>query len=252
MTDNISRRENLEREYEDVLFSLIVDRVMEKEADQLIAENERLKNDPNFVISKSMDDKCLDAIHERYNDRKRKRNTSRFRSIAMRAAIFIGVLLIAAAIPIFSVSALRTASINRIVRIFGRETVITADNNADNVDPISVLKSPSWFPAGAWRVVFVADEVTVYLVRYEDADENAIVYSEIPAEGSTLSIDTEDSDVKTDVFVNNYKAILAIKEGRTIVTWIDDQNELFCTLEVYGPEEITNSKTVLKIAESIK
>ena len=252
MNDKKTRPENLESAYEDALFSLLVDKVMESKGEKYIEENEQLRNDPTFVLPEQMDERCLGEIRQHSQKEKRAQNLRRFRRIAVRAAIVVCVVLIMFSIPFFSSSAVRTASLDRIVKIFGRETVITVENNADNVDPVSVYKSPSWFPAGAWRVVFVADEENMYVIRYEDADSNVIQYSEVPVNGAALTMDTEDSGIRTDFLIDNFKAVMASKAGLVIISWIDDNRDLICTLVLEGPEEIATEDNAIKIAESIK
>ena len=92
----------------------------------------------------------------------------------------------------------------------------------------------------------------MYVIRYEDTVGDCIEYSELAANGLGLAIDTEDADVKTDVVIRGWSATISIKENRSLAVWLDEENNIFCTLLVYG-DNIDNSKEILlRIAENIK
>lgn len=59
-------REQLQEEYEDALFALMMDYVAEVEGKRLLAENEALKNNPAVQIPESLDQRCLQTIQRAF------------------------------------------------------------------------------------------------------------------------------------------------------------------------------------------
>lgn len=51
-------REQLQEEYEDTLFALMMDYVAQTEGKRLLEENERLKNDPSAQLPEDLDRRC--------------------------------------------------------------------------------------------------------------------------------------------------------------------------------------------------
>ena len=165
--------------------------------------------------------------------------------------IFLIIFLVFAVL-FTTVSAFRTAVVNFIVDNFGKGAAVRSDEDSLNDDRALVVKSPTWFPEGKWEMVFLSDQGSIYLIDYADDNSNQILYSELPTETSTLSIDTENAAVTTDITVNGNQAIMSVKGEMIILAWIDDSNSTICTLEVHGQEFVAKPEIVLRIAESIK
>ena len=58
----MTKREKLLEQYEDALFSLLMDEFAESEGKAALEENERLKADPNFVVPKELQQLCRRTI----------------------------------------------------------------------------------------------------------------------------------------------------------------------------------------------
>lgn len=59
-------REQLQEEYEDALFALLMYDVAELEGRRAAEENERLLNDPNARVPEDLDRKCLQLINRHF------------------------------------------------------------------------------------------------------------------------------------------------------------------------------------------
>ena len=55
----MNRKEQLQEQYEDALFALLMDDMMEEEGRQLLEENERLKQEPSAAVPEEDDQPCL-------------------------------------------------------------------------------------------------------------------------------------------------------------------------------------------------
>ena len=143
------------------------------------------------------------------------------------------------------------ASIDFLVRVFNKGSVITTYENTAYDGLLSLARSPSWLPEGKWKIVFLSSDELYLNLKYEDTNRNTILYEESPATVSALSIDTEEAEIEKTL-INGSKAILVTKEGQITITWIDDINSLMCKLEITGTSKIANVENAIKIAESIK
>lgn len=78
----MTKREKLLEQYEDALFSLLMDEFAESEGKAALEENERLKADPNFVVPKELQQRCRRTISHYFAKR----------SIERMGHIFAGVM----------------------------------------------------------------------------------------------------------------------------------------------------------------
>lgn len=80
-------REQLQEEYEDALFALLMYDVAELEGRRAEEENERLRNDPNARVPEDLDRKCLQLINRHFLKKK-------FLRFAKRAGLLAAILLV--------------------------------------------------------------------------------------------------------------------------------------------------------------
>ena len=66
-------RKDLMEQYEDAMFSVMMDEIMSEEGRELLKENERLKADPDFVIPEEVDRRSLKTIARYFSKQKRTR-----------------------------------------------------------------------------------------------------------------------------------------------------------------------------------
>lgn len=84
-------REQLQEEYEDALFALLMYDVAELEGRHAEEENERLLNDPNARVPEDLDRKCLQLINRHFMKKKVLR-------IIKRVIVLVAILLLAGAL----------------------------------------------------------------------------------------------------------------------------------------------------------
>ena len=59
-------REELRNDYEEALFAMIMDEIMDLEGEALIAERERLALSEEFEISDELNERCISAINDAF------------------------------------------------------------------------------------------------------------------------------------------------------------------------------------------
>ena len=75
----MNRREQLEENYADSLFTLLMDHVAEVQGNQALEENRRLREDPDAEVPQEVRRACLKAINRAF----RKKNISEGRVSAV-------------------------------------------------------------------------------------------------------------------------------------------------------------------------
>ena len=62
----MNRRQKLQDAYEDALFALLMEDVIEEEGKRLAEENEQLKNDPSAAVPEELHERCVETIHRAF------------------------------------------------------------------------------------------------------------------------------------------------------------------------------------------
>ena len=132
----MTRREELRDNYEDALFALLMDEFAEREGERLLEENERLKLDPDIVISDELDRRCIKTIAK---GKRRKVKYAAYRMISRVAvAVLAVVVLFGTAYAAFPEVRIRT--LNLIIELSDQAASLTmggANNSMQNDDGAS-------------------------------------------------------------------------------------------------------------------
>lgn len=242
-----NRRKILEKQYEHAAFALLLDNLMVEEGTALLRET---NSSENFGISPEADERCMRAIRR---SQARERRHQALRSVGKavsRVAVVFLVVAIAFSVPFCTVSAFRDATLGYVLRTFDVGADISLYGTSAP-QPYLGGGHPTWFPDGSWILTETTRDDTMYLVKYEDAAGDCIEYTELTASGSGITIDTQDGKVRTDVLIRNCPATISIKENRCIAVWLDEENDIFCMLLLYGDHIDTSEETLIRIAENI-
>ncbi len=155
-------KEPLREQYEDVLFKLLMDEFAEKEGRRLIEENERLKNDKEFVLPGGLEARCEKAISNVFAVKHRKKTLKRTEKIISRVAVIILVCGVVLITLFSSVSAFREA-INRM--LFNDETLNT-DIDFQEINVTDGLGKEMDLPSGTYLPTWLPEGYTI--LSYED------------------------------------------------------------------------------------
>ena len=245
----MNRKEQLQEQYEDALFALLMDDMMEEEGKQLLEENERLKQDPAAAVPDEVNARCIKTINRAFT-RKRCRSVGRvtykvFNTVAM-AAVVCALLFVTA----FAVSPeLRVNTLNFLIEVSDVATTLTLDGEADRQDTGSVTStSGGEVLLLGYRIPEVPEG---FSVDYEDVTSSHATIQYISGNeticfsvsrvnsGDQYMVDTEDAQV-TDIQVGGYDGLLIEKiyrfEGNqtidsAVVVWGDTDQSTFVSVD---------------------
>ena len=252
MEHNEIRKDLLPEENETAALSRALSRIMEAEGEEFLAENEALRRDGAAATSPELDQRCLRAIRQAGSGPKRKTPSRSWKSVLLRASLFFLVFAAAVAIPITSVTALRSKSMGFVFRVGEKGTTIATDDKA--IAPPSPSTGLGWFPTGTWECTDLQKEKGAYYIsRYADEDgANTIEYQEIRlGDDPDPEIDTQGAEVRTDVRIYVYSSVLVIRKEELVLTWTDTARGVRCTLTLTGPHPDFTPNCIYQMANSV-
>lgn len=146
----MTKREKLLEQYEDALFSLLMDEFAESEGKAALEENERLKADPNFVVPKELQQRCKRTISHYFAKRSIERMGHIFAGVMRKTAMIalIAMLLFTTA---FATSAdFRIKTLNWIIEVFDDRTEFSfvEQESIDNIKNQGKEVVVEWIPEG--------------------------------------------------------------------------------------------------------
>lgn len=242
----MNRQEELQAQYEDALFALLMDDLAQKQGAEYDAENEQWKQAPELSALSSLDRKmqniiCCSSPKTRSHDIRHH-----FYRIVQNVSVAIVAVLLLAGTAL---------AVSQPFRTYVLEIVVVALE--DSTDFISSAEDSALFAgeeAVEISVTGIPDEYVLIECQqaegicdytYRDDLGNHITIS-ISVGVGVVSVDTENGKVQ-DVMVQGNEGIAIDQENWHSVVWSDVENN--CTVSVESPSLTTDE--LLLIAEEV-
>lgn len=244
----MTKRERIIEQYEDALFSLLMDEFAENEGQEALKENERLKADPTFEVPQELHDRCIRTITHYFIKRNIKITGHVFFRLVKKASMvaLIGALLFTTA---FAVSTdFRIKTLNWIIEVFDDRTelsfveqapVYNAEADAENI-------TVEWTPEGFYQYNKSENQFSVRMNYCSDNGEEFTI-SIFKGTNMGLGMDTEDAEVES-VDIQGEEAIVASKDGITQIVWGNQELQYYFVVD--GPEAMVED--LIRVSQSIK
>ncbi len=227
----MTRREQLQEQYEDALFALLMDEVATAEGEKALEENERLKNDPDAVVPAEVRQKCLRSIRRRFAV-KNARAVGRFTARAFsKVALVAGIAAMLFTVAFAASETVRTNTLNLVVEVFDDHTAFSFAGSDDGCRVVA-----GWLPEGYVLESQSEDSLgSDYLYRKSEDEYFSIFFT--TGDGTVLGADTEDAEVRS-IAINGTRATLVKKENEIQITWgIQERPAFLCILGTGITEE---------------
>ncbi len=222
----MNRREQLQDQYEDALFALLMDEIATAEGKKANEENERLKNDPSAAVPVDVDKRCLQTIR-RHFAKQRAYTVGRFTVKAMKRVVMAAGLAALFFTGAFATSeTVRVHTLNLIVEVFDTDTAFMFTGNSANAE--NPRLAVGWIPDG-YTLEEKQDDDSDIMYEYRNHDNALIRITCRNTNGMAIGIDTENAEV-TYVEVKNLQAMLVQKEGELQLAWAVKDNSEFITI----------------------
>lgn len=224
-------RNQLEEKYEDALFALIMNDLMQEDGIKWNEENEALKSDPTSQPPKTMRDKSLHGIERILAKQNRKRTIRAARKIVYRIALVFLVIFIAIAVPFCTASAFRQGVLDLLIEKFEGETYV-------RIEPVVEMPTEfglPWLPGEYWEKTYIMESEEIKEIRYEQETGEYIEFRESLVDNSNKTIDTEDANTRRE-FIGNNEVFITEKTEVLTAIWYDDNRAVYRELKTYGVE----------------
>ncbi|MBQ9392532.1 MAG: DUF4367 domain-containing protein [Oscillospiraceae bacterium] len=254
----MTRLERLYENYEDALFSLLMEDVAEAEGRAALEENERLKNDPSAALSEGLQRKMMGAIRRGFAMRDLRTAGRISVKVIGKVAILVTAFVLSFSIAFAASAEVREAAAEWIISTYDDHLeFVIKDDDALNNDEVqgssrrnvigNVEVDIGWLPDD--MKLFVSSRGENYIILdYRDREEikQFIVYIKEAMEGGRFSIDSEDCQLS---FMN-------IQGKSALVSTKKQSNTIFMPMDEIGAVAIYNSEgmspeTVKKITDTL-
>ena len=245
----MTRRENLQEQYEDALFALLMDDFAVSEGKSALEENNRLKQDANFDIPADVRRRCLKTISKSCSraslHQAGKILCRSFSKIAMFTMICMLFFTTA-----FAVSpTIRATTLNFIITTFDDRTELefeTPISTQESQQPYNI--SVGWLPNG---YSLVNQSISRFRISnaYQAADGKRININIFLGSNNVLGVDTEAAQTE-NIIIQGQPGILVEKNNTTQIVWIDTDEKCKITIDISDVGEDIN-QTLLNISEHL-
>lgn len=242
------RNETPRERYEDALFALLMEDMLEAEGRKAREENQRLKQDPDAAVPPEMRKRCLRVINQHYN----RQSVRRAGRVASRLVSRIAVIiLIVAALFVTALATnpeLRSKTMNLLVEVLDDRTVIQfTDEETKHTGTQFDVVEFTWFPE---EYVLASENVDSRrkesLYTSPDGDKITVSISTANNTNTKVALDTEASSYE-NIHLPEQDILLIEKGSETQVFWTELSHNLFVKLVGNNIER----ETLIHIAKSV-
>lgn len=235
----MNRHEQLRENYEDALFELLMEGVIEHEGKRIREEMEQLDNDPNFSVPPELDRRCLRTINKAERKKRVLRTSKKlyrvFSKFSVAAIIALALFTSAyAAIP-----AVRVSTLNLLIEVSDIATELTFGNITDaseiNGSPDSLTESVTYI-SGYMLPNSILNNFTILeqgynqftsWITFNSYDNTSLISIEVQTGvDTTINLNTEDASKFREIEFENFKAIIAQQNTGEINAGIADTGNL--------------------------
>lgn len=211
----MSRREQLQEQYEDALFALMMDDVVTAEGKKYLEENERLKNDPDAAVPEEISKECLRTIRRHFAKQKARTAGRVTAKVFGRGAMVAGVAAMLFTAAFATSETVRVSTMNLVVQVFGESTDFYFGNNQTTV--IIPQITVGWLPDGYILDEQSRDNMDAWSL-YRKSENETIRIKYTLGDGTVLSVDTENAETE-NIQINDAQAMLITKGDERQIVW---------------------------------
>jgi len=229
----------LMEQYEDLLFTIMMEQVMETEGMELLEENKRLKQDPEFVIPEHTNQKCFKTIEKAFSRQKRKEIFHSIYRGFQHVSVAVFALMILFTGVYATVPPVRVAALNLLIEV---SDVSTALSFGQGEIPESESITPE--QSGTYILGKLPDDLVLVdedndshgtLRRYASENGSSITFEVIfGSANQILRVDTENADSIENIEIDAGNGVLIEKGNQIHVVIGDEEHQVFIDISCLG------------------
>ena len=257
----MNQHEQLVENYEDALFKLLMEAVIEHEGKQIQEEIDRLNSDPSFSVPPELDRRCLRTINKTTR-RKRALHTGKkvyrvFSKFSVAAVIALALFTSAyAAFP-----AVRVSTLNLLIEVSDIATELSFGDADGANDEVNSVETPGVSaPYGAMTIAgYVLPESITdnYQLVDEGSDQVgtwAILESQNDAhitvevqhgEGNTVNINTESAINLETINIGEFQSVISQQDNGVVIGGVADSSKVNFILVTFEGLDFESSVTMI-------
>ena len=236
----MNHRERMVENYEDAVFSLLMDQLADEQGEKYRLLNEELKDDPECVVPEQFSKACHQTINKEFSKIHGKHTRKTAGKLFQRIAVLIAIFLILMTSALALSPSLRAQALNWVLEVLEDRTSISFSTYPESA---AVLET-RWLPEG-YTCTSVSEDNTSW--KFENESHGWIFLNMTPSDGSKMIVDTENADLVQEETVRGNQCLHVEKEGCVTLVWNDVESGQVFTL--IG--ESVDAETLLKMAENI-
>ena len=250
-------REQLEEQYEDPYFAILIHKIAEQDGARLEHLNEELQNDPAAAVPEEIDRKCLKTIDQYFAQKRRADHWRTSKKILSRVGIVAAIVMLLFTTAFALSEEFRVTTLNLLITIEEKYTELhmeeAEDPTANSASVTSDSSSGSdyfddleigWMPEGYTCTMNYPNS----LYGFENDSGDAFVIDRTNGTAN-MSIDTEDAESIENIVINGLETLRVTKQGCINTIMMDTEHGIF--IRVWTSAGIS-LETNQKMAESIK
>lgn len=237
----MKREDELQQEYEDILFKIMMDRVAQAEGARLLEENQQLLEAPDAEVPQTVQKHAYKTIQTAFSKKKRSRRMGSLRRGLRVAAIAAILVALLTGVTFAAFPDVRAKVINTIKDIYETHTnFIFTENNVPHQE-IEIIAG--WIPEGFSIQEEGVIDTSAWKVYKNESDSRINIEKSLPI---SSSIDTENAEMTTTT-IHGFEATLITKTDEARIIWLDTDDGIVYFVNV----EKLPVETLLKIAENV-
>ncbi len=240
----MTRREKLQEAYEDALFALLMEDVIEEEGQRLTEKNEQLKQDPSAAVPYELNERCMKTIHHAYGQRYRKEKNKRigrsFTRAFSRAAAVVVICMLLFSVAYAVSPDIRVATLNLLIDISDVKTILSVESNDapqasyDNSEAAQAVYEQFGYRIPEMPEGFeLADSTIINIsanLKYENNSGSSINLKFVKTSGGEYSTDTESALRIENISINGLNGLLVSKDNWIRITWTNTDQNVFVSI----------------------
>lgn len=245
----MTNRERIEENYEDALFAMWMNDFARRRGEQLLEENERLKNDPEAAVPETLQRKNLNLI---YRELRRNSQHFAFKKVGKVFLQFAATVAIMAALfgAAYALSPeFRAGTLNVLMDLDERAASFQLVKDESSVSEMPALMptvTVDWLPEGYDQNLPSSDRLQT-TVDCTNADGDLIRVRVFIEDQTLYSLDIEEADLCNDIIIQGHPAFLIQKEGSYRISWADEITGTY----IYVSSDAVDDTILTEVAESI-
>lgn len=230
----MTRHEQLVENYENALFELLMEDIIEYEGEKIEKECEQLRNAPEFSIPPEMDRRCLKTIARACQKKRYRQLGEKAYKALSTAAVIVLVVLMLFTSAYAAFPSVRTGVLNLLIEMSDFATTMRLEDNIS-----TDLMSGGKKSLGKYTYSGIPNEFTLMSSNetrktsrdyYENGVGEYISISIAQGENSQLKVNTENAVSVSEITVAGYSGLLIVREDVAILALADTDAGMFITL----------------------